>query len=478
MGQDKMVYSFHTLVILVLSFFTSSYLLWYHLQSKSDFFGGSTSNIFHKWNSPLSASVQEQEIHNNSPYSFSHNVSHHDAISNIKSHNMIGNDGSNDQSLTCQRYCPTRINKIYYDGDPAGLGDRIIILKGLAQLAGYLCAEVIMPPPKEQLTTIHNNGRPISEELEWSDFINITFIQDGSPAIKSAKTLEDGITISSWSDIPAITFSGSKDKDWLHVVSTDGKIRDDFQYLLKFSFQQPHNATIGFVWEIHKEWYTADLWSEQFPRLVDLEPERENADHDYYDTKMRPFFSSYYRVHKNLKEKEKSACWYIKSDSPPTQMAMLQKRVLRRIEKYSLKNAIFGTLHLRRGDVIDVCDTSVETMRQYFSCSLKNTETLGRNITLLLTSDEVDKQYRHDIMDLMKDYPHVSILDVDKIVTHVVREAADHGIISKALVNNYYTYEVENILRDKDSTFVRFHLMRRRNRCRNCVKLVNELKGM
>jgi hypothetical protein len=145
---------------------------------------------------------------------------------------------SNQSSLPCQRYCPIRINKIYYADNPKGLGDRIIVLRGLSQLAGYLCAEVIMPPPREHLAIDHNFGKPISEEVQWSDFVNITFIQDGSPTIKSAKTWRDeaGINITSWSaNIPAFNLSTSaKYKDWLHVVSVDGNMRDDFKAIQKF----------------------------------------------------------------------------------------------------------------------------------------------------------------------------------------------------------------------------------------------------
>mmetsp|Transcript_13638 Transcript_13638/g.25656 ORF Transcript_13638/g.25656 Transcript_13638/m.25656 type:complete len:453 (+) Transcript_13638:240-1598(+) len=393
--------------------------------------------------------------------------------------NNSGNVSSNDLNqtlVTCQRYCPHRINKIYYADGPAGLGDRKVVLRDLSQLAGFLCAEVVMPPPKEHLSEDHNYGQAISEEIEWSDFINITFIQDGSPAIKSAKTLDDGINITSWSDVPAFKLSSRKYKDWLHVVSTDGRMRDDFEVIQRFSFQQPQNATIGFVWEIHKKWYPSDIWLEALPNL-------ETEDKGYsviqqYHKKMRPYLETYYAKHFTIKPERRKGCTYRNPVMIPSHLAMMQKRLMKRIVRYSPDNAIFGLLHLRRGDAINECDTSVEKMHEYFACSLNRTETLGKNITMLLTSDEDDIKYRQSIMELIKEYPHVTMLDADDMVWKVVREAADNGIISETLQNNYYVYEVESILRDWDNTFFKFHLVRRRTACKECLELYDALRNI
>jgi hypothetical protein len=73
----------------------------------------------------------------------------------------------------------------------------------------------------------------------------------------------------------------------------------------------------------------------------------------------------------------------------------MQKRFSKRIVvQQSSEQVNFGLLHLRRGDAIDECDTSVDRMQEYFACSLNRTETLGRNITMLLTTDEEDVGYR------------------------------------------------------------------------------------
>jgi hypothetical protein len=183
---------------------------------------------------------------------------------------------------------------------------------------------------------------------------------------------------------------------------------------------------------------------------------------------MRPLLATYHGFHPKNK---KIGCVYTNETSIPPKLAMMQKRLMRRIVRYSPNNTIFGLLHLRRGDAINECDTSVERMREYLNCSLNETEFLGRNITMLMTTDEDDSQYRQSIMALIEDYPHVSILDADQIVRTVVKEAAENGIISKALENNYFIFEVESILRDWGNTFFKFHLVRRRSTCPDCIKL-------
>mmetsp|Transcript_8187 Transcript_8187/g.15405 ORF Transcript_8187/g.15405 Transcript_8187/m.15405 type:complete len:460 (-) Transcript_8187:330-1709(-) len=381
---------------------------------------------------------------------------------------------SQQQPLSCQRYCPRRINKIFFTDVAKGLSDRKVILNDLSQLAGFLCAELIIPPPKELLSVDHNFGMPVSEELEWYDFINLTFIQDGSMAVKSSQIVQDGITISSWSDVPAFELSSPKYKDWLHVISKDGKLKNDFEVIQKFSFEQADNAKIGFVWEIHSNWYQSDIWLEKLP-ILDTENMESTTVHNYR-SEMRPYLETYFGNHPKIKQEKRVGCVYTNINTFPSHLATMQKRLVKRIERHSLNNTIFGLLHLRRGDAINDCDTSVKRMRQYFACSLNMTETLGRNITMLLTTDENNVNYRKSVMDLINEYAHVSILDADMIVRIVVKEAANNGIISKAMENNYYIFEVESILRDWRFQLFKFHLVRRRSTCKDCIPLFRNLQ--
>lgn len=359
----------------------------------------------------------------------------------------IEDDGfdSDHRPLTCQRHCSRRINKIYYKDNAAGLGDRKCILHDLSQLAGYLCAEVVVPPPAKLLHIGHNFGRDISPDIAWSDLYNITFIEDGNPAIRSteAEFVSD--------------YDSFKYKDWFHVVSSSGlKLEKDFKRVEAFSFQQDldEESSHGFVWEINEHWLDSDVLRDGLP-VVQQSP--------LSNDKMIPKIG--------LQE----GCTYTNSDTEPSHLKIMQKRLLKRFERLSPHNSIFGLLHLRRGDVIDKCDTSVDRINEYLACSLNGTESLGRNLTLLMMTDEDDVEYRQNIMGLLDHYPHVSILDADDIVKKIVREGVRNGIIDAGLENNFYIYDIEKVFQDWDSDFTKFSLVRRRSMCADCIPVVERL---
>jgi hypothetical protein len=91
-------------------------------------------------------------------------------------------------STHCWRTCPHRINKIYFEHGRAGLGDRLTVIENLAQIAGYLCAILEMPPPSISLALIHNNGNLVSKKVKWLDFRNLTFLQDDSQVVRGLDT--------------------------------------------------------------------------------------------------------------------------------------------------------------------------------------------------------------------------------------------------------------------------------------------------
>ena len=308
---------------------------------------------------------------------------------------------SDHRPLTYQRYCSRRINKIYYKDGAAGLGDRKIIIHDLSQLAGYLCAEVVVPPPSKFLHKRHNFWRHISTDILWSDLYNITFIEDGNPVIRSSEA-----------EFVADYEDSFKYKDWFHVVSSSGlKLEEDFKCVETFLLQQDldkESSRGGFVWEIDKHWWYSDLVRDGLP-VNQLNPQNND--------KMRPGIG--------LKE----GCVYSNSDTEPSHLQIMQKRLLNRFKRLSPQNSIFGLLHLRRGDSIDTCNTSVDRIKEYLACSLNGTESLGRNITLLMMTDEDDVEYRQDIMGLLDDFTHVSILDADDIVAKILRESVRNGIV-------------------------------------------------
>jgi hypothetical protein len=57
----------------------------------------------------------------------------------------------------------------------AGWNDRIAIFTRLANLAGYLCANLHVPSPSSLLHKNHNNQFELSDDMRWSDFLDLSF---------------------------------------------------------------------------------------------------------------------------------------------------------------------------------------------------------------------------------------------------------------------------------------------------------------
>jgi len=69
-------------------------------------------------------------------------------------------------------------------------------------------------------------------------------------------------------------------------------------------------------------------------------------------------------------------------------------------------------------------------------------------------------------------------LDADDIVLNIVTEAIRNGVIDAGLHNNFYIYQIEDMLRNFHTTsFVQFHLLRRRSGCKDCVKISKRLNN-
>jgi len=420
---------------------------------------------------PLNATTQEGQLNNNSIASQPGlKVTNNDnKISKVsKTYNDL-HSTTQQQHRSCQRHCPSkRINKICYVDRWQGLNDRMTVIYYLSQLAGYLCAELVLPFPYDWLSAMHNNKTRISHSVQWSDFYNITFIQDHSLVINVDEEAL-GMHLYGWKHIPGPVFDINKPKykDWLHIVSKDGKIRNDFEEVQMFTWNQSETSMEGFLWEIdgfkRGDFWNFDLWQSDIPMLP--EKLRHSRVGKFYKPEMSPY--------RWKNDQTNTGCKYTNDDTKSYHLKEMQKRLRRQIYNKSPSNSIYGLLHLRRGDTIKECDTSLERIRKFLECSLNGTEQRGRHFTLLLTSDEYDLDYRQGVLDMTENFSHVSVLDVDKIVREIIDVAIRDGIINLGLRNNYYIFQVENLLRDSnwgDNDIVQFHMaLRRKGRCPNCI---------
>jgi len=389
---------------------------------------------------------------------FLQSLSQNDGVSVDDNHNSLEVESIDDvDDDGCWRECPQgRVNRIFYNGGGrAGLNDRKFVIENLAELAGYLCAQLVVSEPYTLLNEQHNNGKHLSHNLHWKDLFYVKFVEDDKPVI-----VENEVDVEGGYD------------GYLRVISHGGSWKEGFEKVQEHSWTQEqawrqgdHDAP-GFVWELtYSNPYNNDLTSNDLPMLrPDLQ---EKVGHHYNPEAMAPAI-----VLNHLGHGKPVGCQYVedRKDEFPEEILMIKKVLIQKLEELS-PNTTFGNLHLRRGDAINQCDTQVGKVRTYLSCSLQNTEAKGQ-LGLLLTSDEQDDNYRQDILDLANDYSHITMIDLDKMITQVIEEAVENGELDPSVQNNYFEYDIEGSLDE----FYKFHLERRRTgHCDDCTPVLAEL---
>eukprot|EP00984_Skeletonema_dohrnii_P002242 scaffold785_cov135-Skeletonema_dohrnii-CCMP3373.AAC.3 len=248
--------------------------------------------------------------------------------------------------------------------------------------------------PSKMLAPKHNNGNRVSEKVKWLDFRNLTFLQDDSQAVR-------GLDASFSKDFDASpVYKEENFPGWLHIVSDSKGLLEDFIRLQEFSMLQGTDARIGFIWEIHTDFYESGLFDRLLPP-----PSEQVQELPGYEDKMLPELQTYYHFHPEEAHAHKRRCTYTNNNPmqlQPTSMALLREALRERVRMNGLTNSIYGFLHIRRGDAIAECDTRIEVIDYFLKCYLNGTETQGKNITLLLGSDEMNTTYREKVRPAQK----------------------------------------------------------------------------
>lgn len=91
---------------------------------------------------------------------------------------------SSTPSISCRRQCQTYNNRIIYKNGGAGIDDRLEAMHGMTNLAAFLCAKLVVPPPHEWLGVSHNGRHSVSSNLTWAhDFATYYLLSNGEEAI-------------------------------------------------------------------------------------------------------------------------------------------------------------------------------------------------------------------------------------------------------------------------------------------------------
>ena len=402
--------------------------------------------------------------------------------------------------LSCQRPCDSYSNSIvYFHRDKAGLYDRAFLLRTLGNLAGYLCATLEILTPSELLSTEHNiDNQSISTSLSWYDFYNLSALPPSPPALPTKATndseeVQDKRRIvieKTWLQINEGPLHRQESLSVAYVKTTRPEhAMHDLEHVEALSWNKSipgdtseHGSMHRFFWEIEVSWWYArkflrnildqrrsdDTWSDRYEMLPDFFGTDGSREQQHRQHQGRSNFQG---------------CSYISMDAPHDMQQLVDnlwetqfpRSIIDDDEKrndfWHSQNGIVGILHIRRGDTIKECDTSLEGMKSYIDCTFDGVfDEIGigeANVTLLLASDEQDKEYREGVKKLLlKNTTRItSVIDADEMIwSYLLQELGQ----TDYRLNNYYAFRILDVLMS-DSQRVHFVLERRRKRhCLEC----------
>jgi hypothetical protein len=300
------------------------------------------------------------------------------------------------------------------------------------------------------------------------------------------------------------------------VSKNPTEVLRDFHAVRAYSFGIIHNQlrpeqeTLPFLWEIPTIYYS---FHHEFKAYLRELRKKEIAEQHHLSHKQSSLsvssmsvdpLGSYYLPWTGV-------CRYVQRTFPPMIQKLVDdiwKQVVANATstlKSSPLQSLIGFLHIRRGDTIDECDTTIPKLKSYLNCSLasisfEKPKQGGNNtpfestsnfpqqenmtVTLLLGTNEEDPSYMRDLQEMMQNLSivttqqprgnipfiiNVQTVDMESMITSHIQSKIRDGDISQSYLNNLHVFQ---ILREI-MNLVDFKLVQRRFRyCNDCDKIV------
>ena len=315
----------------------------------------------------------------------------------------------------CYPDCKNRKNIIKIKGQrAAGLNDRLYLLSHFANLASYLCAYIIVDKPCKLLNvTNHGKGVQVSCDLNWSDFNEYKRYSNSG--------MEPDVMI-----LPKNQITPPK----IQLKGTNLELFEESVRLFENNTQ--------FSWEIDTGFYS---WSKKLQK--------------YLTENLRPENTSYPLINSKTQVEDQLECI-----SPPR----YGKIVVTLAEKVMIKSGIkseFGTLHIRRGDAIQQCNTEINRVKNYLECSLKKCDS---DFPVILFTDEPSETYLKNISDVLTSLNH-KMINGEKLITSVLETEVRNGRLSDKYINNFIQFKISLLIRYSS----RYQMIqRRKENCNDC----------
>jgi hypothetical protein len=461
---------------------------------------------------------------------------------NTTLYNVIGPD----KNRNCRRPCdPSLHNRIVYTClHPAGLLDRQELLDNLLELASFLCATLEFPTPTQSFHPMHNHQQLVDTSLDWSDFFQFSLVDvvnehegslsppqppKGLPVdtehhdsnnrlllVQSVTVTMDPSFYMPWNTKPQscrrprAAPDRRRESYGLHILSkSQDEVLTDFHTIRRYSFEKQH-SNLPFLWEIPTNFYS---FHHELRRYLRSQPPHQNNGFHALGASCLPWSRSgrYARrsipphiqstindiwntiVRSTRRPSEASshgnhdATVTTFTSPPPPQPPTTSTTTI---------SPLIGFLHIRRGDTIEECDTSVSKLRLYLSCSFSKmsfanstdtTSNLSTNnqkeqnevvVTLLVGTNEQDSSYMQDLQVMVRDLVLFTVdhgrkiniklqaVDVDSLIRDHLQLEVNVGRLPSAYLNNLHVFQIlEHIM----NHLVDFKLVQRRFRyCNDC----------
>lgn len=393
-------------------------------------------------------------------------------------------------TTTCRRpkscRCPTHV--IWYNyGDQAGLDDRRQVLWSLANLAGLLCARLALPLPYHLLDA-ERHFTTVSPALGWKDLLQLSYLVEAAKDSSSSSCLDSRTNETTTNVLwemrhPEQEFYSPKYDHYQRWTTRNPQ--DFWRHYIQVLNHYLEQEQRPILWQVKVSWHAVKKlpppWSaEGFVQdsagnqsITSLLEENAAASKEFIIPSV--FVDSHF-------EPTTPGCLWIDPWGVPPTMQGIVNAVWNEIllannghddestssRDIAKKNKLVGLLHVRRGDSKVRCDTSLDKIQSFLTCSLGTLSPRNHApVVLLFASDETDEEYRQGMGRMISslDTFSIQLIDLDALVWKHVRIASNK---KPALESNYYVYAIESVLK---RTYVDFVLEQRQTFCMDCQDL-------
>ena len=317
-------------------------------------------------------------------------------------------------------FCPNgRKNWIYYTYCSfAGIRDRENIIRHMTWLADELCAKFALKCRPHRWLNWRKHGCYAPKTAEWSSYFTTVRKSSNGTTLSKVNILYSNVNETNEKEV----FHGLR---YIEGPPTIGK----YNLGIRLNAQD-----VPFVWEFNSYFWKTEL------------------------NKSGPW------PHKNLTHREyNDTCGVIDLD-PSEELEDIARLAMNEL---GLTTEDFVTLHLRRGDAINSCETDPETLMKYLNCSIASDNV--KQVVVL--TNEKEEQYLNELsQNFTYWFPDKELIHLDKFMTStsfvdtMLQKNVSKRSDTEYLNDNCYIFSAERVI----LSMARYHLERGRSSCTAC----------